>query len=391
MSIIAKTKRLWDFITALFMTGFGYLVGRLLYRNKKIWLVGERPDQAQDNGYLFFKYLRENHPERRAYYVIKRNSHQYDRVAQLGNVVIYRSLKHWLMYFGCEAVISAHIRSLLPSDNWHYKKMAVTHKQKNKKQVFLQHGVISANIPSLYRNKTNVDLFICGAKPEFDYVRDNYHYPNGVVKYTGLARYDCLHDFTVKKQILIMPTWRTWLVKPGYNLARSEYMYEWNKVITDRELIDAAKQKGYRIIVYPHPVLQFARDLFESVDENVIIASEKEYDIQALLRESALLITDYSSVHFDFAYMRKPVFYFQFDRDWYSVDHYQKSYFNHKKHGFGKVADTAPGLVRNVIEAFDNGVRLSEKHNKRINRFFPLYDRKNCERIYNEIEKLVKK
>ena len=36
----------------------------------RIWLVGELPYRAQDNGYHFFRWLRTERPRRRAYYVI---------------------------------------------------------------------------------------------------------------------------------------------------------------------------------------------------------------------------------------------------------------------------------------------------------------------------------
>lgn len=392
MPILKQIKRALDYVFALIMTGISYPLGRLLYRNKGIWLVGERPHQAQDNGYIFFKYLREKHPERRAYYVIKKNSHHIKRITDIGDVVYYGSLKHWLMYFGCEAVISAHIRSLLPSNNWRYKELASHHKQKNKKQIFLQHGVISADIPSLYQEHTLIDLFICGAKPEFHYVRNCFHYHDNAVQYTGLARYDSLYDIKVKKkQILIMPTWRTWLVKPGCDVANSQFMTEWNKVITDKKLIEAVKNAGYKIVFYPHSELQFAAHLFQADGDTVTVLRETEGDVRTLLRESALLITDFSSVFFDFAYMRKPALYFAFDRERHSAEHYHKSYFDYKKHGFGKVADTAPELIANVIKELETGVVLTEKYSDRINRFFPYHDRKNCERIYHEIEKLMKR
>ena len=44
---------------------------------------------------------------------------------------------------------------------------------------------------------------------------------------------------------------------------------------------------------------------FQTSSDNIILADWKNYDIQELLKESAFLITDYSSVFMDFAYMRK--------------------------------------------------------------------------------------
>lgn len=385
MFIKEKIKVILGLIIAVVKTCISYPIGRLIYGRKEYWLIAERPNQAQDNGYHFFRYMREHYPERKVYYVIEKDSSHLDKIAQLGDIIYFGSMKHWLMYFGCDAVISTHIRGGLPSTNWRYKALGARYKQKNKKIVFLQHGVISADIPGLYSENTNIDLFICGAKPEYDFVKENFHYHHDEVVYTGLARYDALYDVTAKKQILIMPTWRKWLVKSGCDLPQSEFVQEWNKVISDQKLIEAAKRAGYRIIFYLHSNLQFARGLFESVDDSVIIARDVDYDVQTLLKESALLITDFSSVFFDFAYMRKPMLFFHFDKERHAAEHYHKGYFDYERDGFGKVSYTAPQAAEDIVEAIENGAALTEEYNKRIDRFFPLYDRNNCKRIYDEI------
>ena len=386
----SKIKKVYNLIAPLFRAVIAYPLGRLCYSNKHIWLIGERPGQAQDNGYHFFKYLKAEHPEQRAYYVIKKNAPKRNEIAEIGETILYGSFKHWMMCFGCEALISTHLWSLFPTDAWRYKKFLSRHRPKGQKHVFLQHGVISADIPSLYSERTGVDLFICGAKPEYDYVREHFHYKNNEVVYTGLARYDALHDFSVKKQILIMPTWRTWLDNLGDELKNSEYFRQWNQVITDREFLKAARDAGYRIVVYPHPHMQRYRNLFAVQDENAVIADEHAYDIQTLLKESALLITDFSSVFFDFAYMRKPMLFFHFDKERHAAEHYHKGYFDYERDGFGKETFTAPALIEAVKEMLAQGVALSEDYSQRIDRFFPLYDKNNCERIYQEIEKICK-
>lgn len=390
--IKSRITRLFEFVAAVLKTVVAYPLGRIIYGGKGIWLVGERPNQAQDNGYHFFKYVREHYPERCVYYVITKDSAHLDKVAELGEVVYYGKWKHWLMYFGCEAVISTHVRKeVLPSGVWSYSKLASHFKQNNKIIVFLQHGVINNDLTYLYKENARLDLFISGAKPEYDYVNANFHYNNGEVKYTGLARYDALHDIVPKKQILLMPTWRKWLVKEGYDFENSEYLSEWNKVLTDRRLIEAAKKAGYTILFYPHSEIQPMIDSFRSIDDAVIIARDTDYDVQTLLKESALLVTDHSSVFFDFAYMRKPLLFYQFDNDDYYAKHYPKGYYDFERDGFGKVTYTAAELVDSLIESIENGVVLTEEYSKRIDRFFPLYDRKNCERIYNETVKVCKK
>ncbi len=51
------------------------------HRGRPIWLVGEMPYKAQDTGLAFFRYLRSNHPEIDAYYVIDPESPEMRNVA----------------------------------------------------------------------------------------------------------------------------------------------------------------------------------------------------------------------------------------------------------------------------------------------------------------------
>ena len=57
------------------------------YRGRTIYLISERGTDARDNGYHMFRYIRQNHPEDEAYYVITKDSADYPKVAELGKVV----------------------------------------------------------------------------------------------------------------------------------------------------------------------------------------------------------------------------------------------------------------------------------------------------------------
>src|SRR5690606_28481574 len=81
---------------------------RILGKNKDIWLVGERPYKAQDTGYHFFKYMRENHPERNVYYVIEEESPERKNVEPLGNVLIFKSKEHILKSLMATRIIGSH-------------------------------------------------------------------------------------------------------------------------------------------------------------------------------------------------------------------------------------------------------------------------------------------
>lgn len=357
------------------------------YRGREIWLVSERGTDARDNGYHFFKYLREQHPEIEAYYAITEDSADRDRVAALGEVVQYGSLKHYLMFVAAEYKISTHILGLVP--NLRFSARVVKLLPRKGKRIFLQHGVIKDDIPVLYREKTDLDLFICGSKIEYDYVAANFHYTNEV-KYTGLARYDALHDVKVKNQILLMPTWRLYLSKcTEAKLLQSEYVTKWNAVLRDSRLLEALRANGKTLVFYPHYEVQKKfLHLFSSNDPSVIIADFDHYDVQRLLKESQLLVTDYSSVFFDFAYMKKPCVYYQFDEDQFFGGHYRKGYFDYREMGFGEVLTEHDALIETIVSYVESNCQTKVEYACRIDGFFPLHDTHNCKRIYEEIQKL---
>ena len=104
-----------------------------------------------------------------------------------------------------------------------------------------------------------------------------------------------------------------------------------------------------------------------------------ETDIQKVLKESSIMITDYSSVFMDFAYMTKPILFFQFDYKEFREKQYAEGYYNYRD-GFGVSVDNSDDLVDELIKTYKNGPE--KKYLKRMNDFFELKDQKNCERIY---------
>lgn len=357
------------------------------FRGRTIWLVSERGTDARDNGYHFYKYLREKHPEIEVYFVITEDSVDREKVEALGDVVRYGSLLHYLIFVAAEYKISTHILGCVP--NLRFSARVVKLLPRKGKRIFLQHGVIKDDIQILYQEKTALDLFICGAKKEYDYVAANFHYTDEV-KYTGLARYDALHNVKTKDQILLMPTWRLYLSKCAeQELAQSEYVSRWNDVLQDSRLLEALKKNRKTLVFYPHYEVQKKfLHLFTSQDPSVIIADFDRYDVQQLLKESQLLVTDYSSVFFDFAYMKKTCVYYQFDEDRFYAGHYQKGYFDYREMGFGEVWTEHDALIETIICYVESNCQTKAEYARRMDNFFPLRDTQNCKRIFDEIQKL---
>lgn len=363
-----------------------YIICKLYCRIKKInnedvWLISERGIDARDNSIHFYKYLKKEHPEINVKYIISKDSPDRKKI-NTDDIIDYRSFKHYILFITSGKLISTHIMGYSPNISL-FSRLDTKNKLNLKgKKIFLQHGIIKDYLKFLTYDVSKMDLFICGAKPEYEYILENFGHPAEVVKYTGLARYDNLKTNT-KNQILIMPTWRKWLPYVE-NFKKTNYFKHWNGIINNKRLIEFIEQNDIKLVFYPHYGIQKFIHEFKSNSKNIIIADFNHYDVQELLITSKLLITDYSSVFFDFAYMKKNIIYYQFDIQEFNEKHYSEGYFDYKKMGFGPVCTDEEETVKEIIKLY------KETHNnsKNINNFFKLNDQKNCERIYNEIIKL---
>ena len=175
-----------------------------------------------------------------------------------------------------------------------------------------------------------------------------------------------------------MPSWRENIQKSVHGLKKSKYFIELNKLLKNEDLIRFAKEKGYEIIFKPHPKLFKFIDIFD-LSEDIIVDDKKTY--QELFNESMLLITDYSSVAFDFAYLKKPVIYYQYSDD-YNFD-LSKSYFKYKDMGFGEVVSEEKQLIDLIKRYLDNDCIMKDVYKSRVDAFYKFRDKENCMRVYN--------
>lgn len=391
--MINTTKVLW--IADAFKLIVALLVSKIMMikkSNRDIWLISERRGEARDNGYHLFKYIRENYPSQKVYYVIDSSASDFHKVKEFGAYLHYDSLKHYVYYMMASKLVCTHLGSNVPDSPvcWKAEEWGIV----RKKRAYIKHGIVKETLPQHMYKNTKADLYICGAKPEYLFVSKKFGYPRRAVKYLGLCRFDALHNYTTKNQILVMPTWRQWFgltprngrTKEQYDLfVQSDYFKHFHSFLNNKTLDRMLNEHNLQLIFYPHHEIQCFLEAFQTPSTNIIIADEKEYDVQQLLKESSLLITDYSSIAFDFAYMRKSVIYYQFDVDTYFEKHYQKGYFHYERDGFGPVFKHESELVQEIGHLVANGLHNQEKYVARVKSFFPLFDQNNCERNYKTI------
>lgn len=359
---------------------------------KELWLICEAENTARDNGYHLYKYIRENFPNDLCYYAINKKSSDYEKIKEYGNIIQWSSLKHWVYYLAADKNISTQ-KAGNPCAPIFYV-LQIYGILKNKR-IFLQHGVIKDDLPYIHYKNTKFRLFVCGAKDEYEYVKKHFGYPKGYVQYLGLARFDNLYENQVNnKQILVMPTWRNWLGRDLNKFSQKEDFFDtdyykyWNGFINNENLLKFIEDNDLIVYFYPHIHMQkFLKD-FKTVSKNIKIVDNSDIDIQILLKESALLITDYSSVFMDFAYMNKPIIYYQFDKEYFRKHHLPEGYFSYEDDGFGEVLNNPEDVIDRVKKYVNNDYKNEEIYIKRANAFFKLHDKNNCKRTYETIKNI---
>lgn len=370
-------------------------------KRKKIMLISDRINKADDNGEHFFKYMTKKHKEIKSYFVLSKNSPDYVRLRKIGKVIDPNSKKYKLLFQISDYIVSAHAENYIFAPLGNSSKFV--HDQYYFKYIFLQHGITKDNLsPWININTKKMDMFVTAAIPEYQSIlKYDYGFDESIVKLTGFPRFDNLLDrqknTKVKKQILLSFTWRNSLTSKidkttGERLYNeyfkdSEYFKNIDRIMNDERLIEELKKHNYIIKMVPHPNVLCQ---LEDFTENEYIKIEKDLvDYQKEFCENALLITDYSSIFFDFAYLSKPVIYYQYDREeFYKTQIYSKGYFEYESDGFGPVCETYEKLIDEIIKAIENDCKLENKYQKRINSFYTYRDKNNCERVYNEIKNL---
>ena len=381
-----KSKSKYFLFLCLYV--FLYPLALILYGRKNKWLICERGDDAQDNGFVFFKYIKENHPEIKPVYLIKKKSNDYQKVCSIGKTVEFGSFKHFLMCIGSPVKISSNLFGYAP-----WIQMATFYRRNKTRgiHVFLQHGITKNTHINFYKeNCMSLTHFICGAKPEYEFINSDFHYNNKTPKYTGFARFDYLLPFETNKDILIMPTWRANLINlSSEDFSKTIFFIKWNSLLQNNKLIDFCRTNGIMIKFYLHYQFQKYSSLFQE-NEVVRIIKYGEETVQSLLKETALLITDFSSVFFDFTYMSKPIIFYQFDEEDYYSHHYEKGYFDYRRDGFGPVRLREEEVIFDVFSLASLNFKNNIKYQERSDKFFEFKDKNNSLRIFNSIVEVIK-
>lgn len=379
----AKNKKVLAFRMLYFLT-------KPVYGHRNIWLTFDQLFKGGDNGEYFFRHMNEHHKkDADMYYIINEDTKEYKELkAKYGHVLKYHSIRLLLMSLHAKMIFATRV------DVKQYCGFTETSETYirdlfNAEVVCLQHGLTIQKIAQ-YQNRLfdNLKYYFCVSPYEVENILNPlYGYTPDMMKLTGAPRYDGLTG-TPKRQILIAPTWRR-NVTAGTNTKGSNHEYSvnfkhtvyfqiYNTLINDKRLIASAKKNNYKLIYLIHPILSPQVDDFDK-NEFVEIRPGVDVNYETILKESSLMVSDYSGIQFDFAYMRRPLIYYHPDA---LPPQYDEGNLKYDTMGFGPVCKNNDEIVETLCRFMENNCQLEPEYKERIEKFFPYDDQNNCERVY---------
>lgn len=353
--------------------------------NKQVWIIGERPDTAQENGLLFFRYVFKSKPNVKAYYIIDKNSPDLANFTEeeKENIVYIGTDKQYKVCNEADAFIGTH-------DIEYFVPFGVEMNKRNVKKIFLQHGVMGRKRAEYHKfyYKKPFDMVVVSSDEEKKLFETEFKYHPKEIVVAGLARFDHLYDSKIEDfsigndYLLVMPTWREW-INFASPFLKSEYYFRYEKLLTNKKLQQILYKKNMKLLFYPHYRMQPYINHFKKFENNVVeIVEIGKVNVQDLLIGSKMMITDYSSVSFDMNFMEKPVVFYHFDEERF----FESGILRPINETFiGDICSKEEDLINAVSKYVDRNFIETTETKKNITKVIKFKDNKNRERTFESI------
>jgi|GEM_PF-439517 len=373
-----------------------------IFAKRRIWLFMDRHMEVENNAEALFRYCAEVDDGIEKWFVIPYAS--YTCRYRGRNTVVFGSMQFRVLLTQAEKFISSFLFAegislsfgIESADNEEGFAKVQNFRQIARQFfrgdiVHLQHGVVFGDISTyLNKNHERFSLITSVGEREYAYIQTLSHsIPSDRVKMTGLPKYDLLEALRCSRKkggyVLFAPSFdRNAAAKdrymPQYKIS-AQFKFI-NAFLNSEQLAEILRKSNYRLLFKPHYLMNNNLIDFDFPDYvDVVTAWDSKYD---LFEKSDLLITDYSGIAFEFAYLEKPLLYAHISEN----TKFDETYWMYEENGFGEICHSIDELIGKIIEYIDDGCVMPDIYKERVDDFFTYRDGNNCERVYNEIMKL---
>lgn len=351
---------------------------------KNIWLIGEKPMQAISNGWAFFCYMREQHPEQPVYYIIDEQSQDYKKALAFDGdyIVPFKSKKYIELLFAAKVLLFTE----RPYDLYPSRSPMPVNMIRSKKILLQKHvlGLEDVKETLGYTAKPfPVDLVLASSKTEERFLQQTLHYPENKIRLTGLARFDALLEESIADETPHQITFYPQEYQFGHRIPKEavrEHAEAFLAYIRNKDFANfLTKNQLTAAVALPKGMTEYA-ERFEQAG-CVVTLQEKSHPY-ALLNESQLFITDSHPLAFDASFKGVPVLFYQpellFQKE-VSDSTLRHTYLNELP---GEIATSQDSLLYMMQQIAEDDFKQSRKNRQKADALLQYPDTQSCDRIY---------
>ncbi len=334
-------------------------------RYKIIWLCSH-PERFQSN-----KYIK---------YINRRAELEEKKLIKVWKYYYYRCVSKYLMY-----------------ENKFIQKM-----RPEQKSIYLKHGTFMLkDVKGKIVIPSNVNYAICTSENYADLAAEQENINKERLLFCGSPRLDFLYrDKSVLKEmeiekenykyIIWLPTMRQATFSAMRIDTKKAFPYGIPVIQSEEDfekLNSVLENNKLKLIIKPHPRQDLS--VFKMVAyENIIFIPQKKLDehmitIHSLMRETVALISDYSSIAFDYMLLNRPIAYTVDDMEDYVVGFSVKNPLDYMPGEKIVTIEDVLNFIENVTNEKDV---FGEERNKIKNYIHKYQDANNCERFIEMLE-----
>ena len=306
-------------------------------------------------------------------------------------VVRYLSIRYFYELCTCKVLVTNYRMTLL---SWKRKGQYYIQTWHSSLRLKMIEKDAEDKLPVSYKNMAlkdslNIDYLLSGCAYSTSIFRSSFWYKGNILEF-GTPRNDLFFSANIDdvkrikdnlnipfshKVVLYAPTFRQ-------NNKNNRYELDYAKVL---QILQKDTHSNWTVLVRLHPHLLACSN---SLIDNSVVKNVTSYDdIQELLLVSDILITDYSSLMFDFALTQRPCFLFTPDLEEY-IKNERNLYFDIQNLPF-PMAVNEDELIQ-VLSLF-NSCQYEEKLNTFLSEIKSFESGRACKAISEKIQEIIEK
>ncbi len=262
-----------------------------------------------------------------------------------------------------------------------YKKLRWTIRRIQNEQPTHYYLATSEYVRDIFKQafRTSKDKgIVCGYPRNDVFFNKDYLINNKNLSIKNIEKYNRIEakKENGKKIIMYMPTFRQSESK-FFDLVNMEVF---NSFLGNQDCI---------LLIKAHPMSKLKRDFKDIAYENILNIDSAE-DPYLFLNLSDILITDYSSIYFDFLLTNRPIIFFAYDLETY-MNESRELYYDYDSVTPGFKAINMEDLMYSIECCINHKDDFKVERKELLDKMFDYDDGRSSERLYNKILKIILK